>query len=103
MLYEVITARSEKLDAILGTAVQEARAFMPRRPLAKGSYNAAAAFDGITRFYTWQRAEGYPVVVSVGLSTEKALAPVHQALDDSHKQNLIGTILLLLAARNNFV
>lgn len=91
-------ARSQGLEAVLGQAVPRVRQFVTDRAATQGLYEATAHPDNIERYYAWHRASNYPLVVSVGIGKQQALAPVQDALRHSRLQNIVGSVLLLLAA-----
>ena len=91
-------ARSSGLAAVLGKSVPATREFVSTPSLQHGTYEVVAPVDGVERYYAWHRVADYPVVVSIGVSKDKALAPVRGALHESHVQNVAGSFLLLLAA-----
>lgn len=90
--------RSHGLDQALGTRLPPDREFLMDEVRNTGVYEATAAADGVTRYYAWQRLADYPAVLSLGLGKAKVLSPIHTALRQSHIQNAVGTILLLLLA-----
>lgn len=91
-------ARSQGLEVVLGQSVPPDRQFLTDRSATQGLYEATAHPDQIERYYAWHRASNYPIVVSVGMGKQRALAPVQDALYHSHLQNVVGSALLLLAA-----
>ena len=91
-------ARSQGMERVLGRSVPSTRQFLTDPSAMHGIYEAAANPDGIERYYAWHRAVSYPVVVSLGIGKERALASVQQALHYSYLQNIVGTTLLLLGA-----
>ncbi|GAB3356095.1 MULTISPECIES: PAS domain-containing protein [Giesbergeria] len=91
-------ARSQGMEGVMGQSVPRIRQFLTDRSATHGVYETVAPPDGIERYYAWHRVTSYPIVVSLGISKQRALASVQQALHDSHVQNVVGSSLLLLAA-----
>jgi len=91
-------ARSSGLASVLGKSVPSTREFLTTPRLQYGMYGFVSPVDGVERYHAWHRAANYPVVVGIGLSKANALAAVRGALQDSHAQNAVGSVLLLLAA-----
>ncbi len=90
--------RTYALEKSLNIKVSAAREFIQQPDKMRGNYTAVGSTDGVERIYAWHRVLGFPVVLSLGLNRAKVLAPVLFTVDFSKKQNLIGTMLLLLAA-----
>ena len=63
-----------------------------------GRYQVAAPIEDVHRFYAWQRLAHYPLVVSVGLSRDQAMAGTYQSVRDSRLRNAVGTLAFVLAA-----
>jgi len=91
-------ARSQGMEQVLGQSVPPTREFLTNLSAIHGTYEIVAPPDGVQRYYAWRRAANYPVVVSLGIGKERALAPMQQALRYNSLQNIIGTTLLLLGA-----
>lgn len=91
-------ARSHGLQKVLGNRVPASWEFLHFLQQQSGAYEATPPVDGIERYYAWHRAADYPVLINVGLGKEKALLEVRTLLQKSHLHNLLGTVLLLLAA-----
>lgn len=91
-------ARSHDLEKVLGKVVPDNRIFLQNPALQYGSYEATSFVDGVPRYYAWHRTPDAPLILSLGLSEEKALAPVRASIRESLLQNALGTALLLLAA-----
>lgn len=91
-------ARSHLLEQVLGKSVPADRRFLSEPGEVSGFYDVVAPVDGVARFYAWRRAADYPVVVSLGLSTERALASVNRSIRESRRQNLLASCLLLVSA-----
>ncbi len=90
-------ARSHLLEEVLGKQVPSSREFLQDPQRLSGHYEVVAPVDGIRRHYAWHRAGDYPAVLSLGLNTDKALAPVHLTLNRALLQNAVGSVLLVLA------
>jgi len=90
-------ARSQDLGKVLGKSVPANRAFLTNPALQSGAYRVVAPIDGVRRYYAWYRTPNAPLILSLGLSEEKALAPAHASLRASKFQNALGTSVLLLA------
>lgn len=92
-------ARSHNLERILGRSVPTSRSFLSGpKGIQQGSYEVVSPIDGVLRYYAWRRTSNAPLVLSLGLSKEKALAPLRASQHTSTVQNAAGTGLLLLAA-----
>ncbi len=91
-------ARSHMLETVLGKSVPAARNFIPDPTLQLGTYEVVAPIDGIRRYYAWHRTANAALVVVLGLSKDKALAGVNTSIYNSNVQNMLSTILLLVAA-----
>lgn len=91
-------ARSHGLEKVLGKAVPASWEFLHFPQEGSGVYEATPPVDGIERYYAWHRAADYPVLINVGLGKDKALAEMRSLVRKSHMHNLLGTVLLLLAA-----
>ncbi len=91
-------ARTHALDDSLTKKVPADREFLQQPEKLSGHYNAVAPIDSIERFYAWHRIPGFPVVLSLGLGKDKILLPTQLSIKASKTQNLLATILLLLAA-----
>lgn len=90
--------RTHALDDSLTKKVPADREFLYRPDLQSGHYSAVAPIDSIERFYAWHRIPDFPVVLSLGLGKDKILLPTQLSIKASKTQNLLATILLLLAA-----
>lgn len=90
--------RTHALEKILNTKVPSEREFLQQPEKVSGHYTVVTPIDGVERIYAWHRTLGFPVVLSLGLNKANVLAPVLLTIKVSKIQNLIGTILLLLAA-----
>lgn len=91
-------ARTHALDDSLTKKVPADREFLQQPEKLSGHYNAVAPIDSIERFYAWHRIPDFPVVLSLGLGKDKILLPTQLSIKASKTQNLLATILLLLAA-----
>lgn len=91
-------AHSNRAETAMGRAVPETRQFLREPALGSGYYLAIASTDGIERYYAWRRVTGFPLVVAVGVSKEKALQAIVAAQQDSFRRNLVGTLVILLLA-----
>lgn len=88
-------ARSHHIDKVLGQSVPIDREFLVHPERSQGGYHTIAPVDGVDRYYAWHRLRNYPLVVSVGISKAKALAPVALAQQETWRRNLIGSVLLV--------
>ncbi len=91
-------ARTHALDDSLTKKVPADREFLQQPEKLSGHYNAVAPIDGVERIYAWHRIPDFPVVLSLGLGKDKILLPTQLSIKASKTQNLLATILLLLAA-----
>ena len=91
-------ARTHALDTALTQKAFIEREFIQHKDKSSGTYTVVSPIDDVERIYAWQRIPGFPVALSLGLSKKNVLAPVRLANKESTAQNLLGAILLLLAA-----
>ena len=91
-------ARSDRLEAVLSLSVPPGREFLRHPDRMQGQYQVTSPIDGVERLYAWQRLRNYPLVVSVGLDHEKAMAATKSSIEQSRLANAAGTLLALLAA-----
>lgn len=89
-------ARSHQIDKVLGKSVPLSRDFLTHPEWDHGQYQLVAPIDGVERYYAWHRLRDYPLVVSVGISKAKALAPVALAQQGAFRRNVIGSVLLVV-------
>ncbi|HUH61175.1 MAG TPA: diguanylate cyclase [Candidimonas sp.] len=90
-------ARSYHLADVLGKNLPKGRPFIEHPELTHGTYEAVAEVDRISRLYSWHRVDDYPLIILVGLGSEKAMAVTDEAINDSYWQSGFGSALLLLA------
>lgn len=91
-------ARSSMLKGALGEQVPAQREFLTSPSTLHGFYDAVASVDGIERYYAWRRVKDRPLVVSLGLGKQSAMAAVQESVRSSVRYNLVTTTALLLAA-----
>ncbi len=91
-------ARTHALDTALKQKVFIEREFIQHKNKGSGTYTVVSPIDGVERIYAWHRIPDFPVALSLGLSKKNVLAPVRLANQESTAQNLLGAILLILAA-----
>lgn len=91
-------ARSHLLEGTLGKQVPADRDFLHEPAKPHGFYEAVAPVDGVERYYAWRRVKDRPLVVSLGLSKQSAMAAVRESERSSILYNLVTTAALLLAA-----
>lgn len=94
----VYLARSYYLSKVLGEKLPSSRPFIQLPEQQHGEYEVRANVDQIDRLYSWRRLYDYPLVVLVGLSTQKALANTEAAIRNSLWQSGAGSAALLLTA-----
>jgi diguanylate cyclase (GGDEF)-like protein/PAS domain S-box-containing protein len=90
-------ARSVMQDKVMTQWVAPEREFVRMPQKNQGEYHVKAKVDGVERYYAWNRLKNYPLVVSVGLDSERALENLHEAISDSRWRNALGTLLILAA------
>lgn len=90
-------ARSHLQDKVLDRSLSPQREFVTDLRRAQGEYLEVDPLDGVLRHYAWTRLKTYPLVLSVGLDRNRALAATQAAIRDSHWRNGVGTAILLLA------
>jgi hypothetical protein len=84
-------------DKAMTQWVSPEREFVRMPQKNQGEYHVKAKVDGVERYYAWNRLKNYPLVVSVGLDSERALENLHEAISDSRWRNALGTLLILAA------
>lgn len=89
-------ARSHHINKVLSTSVPPDREFLTHPERTHGLYDITAPVDHIARYYAWHRLQDYPLIVSVGISKAKALAPVALAQRDIFRRNVIGSVLVVM-------
>lgn len=90
-------ARSVMQDKAMTQWVSPEREFVRMPQKNQGEYHVKAKVDGVERYYAWNRLKNYPLVVSVGLDSERALENLHEAISDSRWRNALGTLVILAA------
>ncbi len=90
-------ARSHLLDKVQGQQVPKEREFLSVPKARQGEYRAVDPIDGVERHYAWTRLADYPLIVSVGLDREHALAATRSAIHDSRWRNGAGSTIIVLA------
>lgn len=63
---------------------------------AQGNYLNTSVVDGITRLYSYQRLEGYPLAVAVGVSQDDALSEYRERRWQLLSLSIVSTILILV-------
>lgn len=91
-------ARSHQLQEVLGKFVPSTRPFLTHPDSQSGAYDTVAPIDGVLRHYAWHRTANAPLILSLGLSTKVALAPVVASLQASKLHNALGSAMLLLTS-----
>ena len=91
-------ARSHGQKEVMALNVPADREFLRYPERTSGRYQVAAPIEDVHRFYAWQRLAHYPLVVSVGLSRDQAMAGTYQSVRDSRLRNAVGTLAFVLAA-----
>lgn len=89
-------ARSHLIDKVLGKSVPLKRDFIVQPALSHGEYRITAPVDGVERYYAWHRLQHYPLIVSVGISKAKALAPITLAQRDTFRRGVVGSVALVM-------
>lgn len=85
----VLMRRPEDAAAI-GTVITDRNALLHIGQVERGTLIARGQFDGVERLYTFHKIAGYPLVVSVGLSTHEIYARWHR------RALMFGTMIGLL-------
>lgn len=91
-------ARSDRQEEVLSLSVPPDIEFLRHPDRMQGEFQAKSPIDGVERLYAWQRLREYPLVVSVGLDHDKALATTKSSIAQSRLWNAAGTLLAVLAA-----
>lgn len=91
-------ARSNLQDSVLDKSVPPELEFITNPQAMHGEYQVQAPIDGVERYYGWNRLKNYPLIVSVGLDRNRALAATRDAIHDSRLRHAFGTAIILAAA-----
>lgn len=92
-------ARSDRLAQVMGRSVPPERVFLQpsQAEVRAGEYHVKAPVDDVMRYYAWTRLASYPMLVSVGIDQEKALAVTRDAIQNSRLKHALGTALIWAA------
>ena len=90
-------ARSVMQDKAMTQMVLPEREFIRNPQKTQGEYHVKTRVDGVDRYYAWNRLKDYPLVVSVGLDSDRALTNLNEAISDSRWRNALGTFVILSA------
>jgi PAS domain S-box-containing protein len=82
-------ARSRDLAKVLGTRLPADRPFLQADAPERGAFRAQAAADQRARRYGWNRLEGYPLVLNVGLDEQTLLGPTDEDIRQSDLRNAV--------------
>ncbi|HJV06625.1 MAG TPA: diguanylate cyclase [Chromobacteriaceae bacterium] len=91
-------ARSARMEDFIGKRVPSSRPFLTNPQLNSGSYRATVDIDHIPRTYGWQRVNGLPLVLSVGLDLQDALHAERLAINHAVWRSLITSAVILAAS-----
>ena len=91
-------ARSDRQEEVLSLSVPPDIEFLRHPDRMQGEFQAKSPIDGVERLHAWKRLREYPLVVSVGLDHDKALATTKSSIAQSRLWNAAGTLLAVLAA-----
>ncbi|WP_234026660.1 diguanylate cyclase [Melaminivora suipulveris] len=91
-------ARSQRQDAVLGTAIPADRAAFFRTDEDSGRYVTDSQVDGLRRMYAWHRVPGLPLIASAGLERSPVLAPGEAEFTRVVARNALGTAAILTTA-----
>lgn len=82
--------------AQLAAPAVEEHGYRQQTEQSQGFYEMVSSEDGIKRYHSWYRIEGYPVVLSLGLGRDKIIRPLQDSISLSRQHNLAGAGLLLV-------
>ena len=88
-------ARSHKHMEVMGKALPNDRPFLAPGAANAGSFRVRAFADQVPRLYGWNKLDGYPLIVTVGLDETTLLAPAEQEIGRARVRNAQGTALIL--------
>jgi signal transduction histidine kinase len=71
------TATGEPDSTNIGSSIAGSRAIIDARTATEGAYESASLIDGVRRLFHWQKIDGYPLVVIVGLGKQEVLASTY--------------------------
>ncbi len=83
-------ARSRDMEATLGRSADPGRPFLAPDAAPTGSLLGRSQIDQVERLLHWQRLEQYPVIVTIGLSTQAAFRPVERAIAEDRLKTGVG-------------
>jgi two-component system, cell cycle sensor histidine kinase and response regulator CckA len=72
--------------------------FDPKKP-DSGIFHSSSATDGVLRFWSYRRLQGYPLVVTVGLSENDTFRPVNARRNTLILWGVLVSTLMLLSTR----
>jgi diguanylate cyclase (GGDEF)-like protein len=87
-----LVARTAGLKSEVGTNLQSTPIFAQAMSRTKGAFASDRSLDGVSRFYAFHRVANLPLVVAVGISTEKIFAPWR------FKMSVLAAIFAVMAA-----
>lgn len=76
-----VLARNADFDSTIGLQPRVKRAYQNSPPNTRGMYIDNSNIDGIRRLYYWQHLKSFPIEVLVGLSVNRLMQPVEQAIE----------------------
>lgn len=88
-----VLARNAELERSLAISLAEFPAFQPGAH-ANGDFRRLGKLDGVERFYSYRRVDGYPLLLIVGEAVEGVLAPYYRQRAYLTGVGLVATALL---------
>jgi PAS domain S-box-containing protein len=99
----IVRAYRSGTSSEIGQDRSKSELFNQLRMAATGSYRDANTLDGVERIIGYRKLEGYPLVVSVGISTQEALAGAYHQTNVYLAGGAALSIILILVAGGWFL
>ena len=89
-------ARSQDLEASLGKSIELNRPLILEKSPANGVFRANGSADSTQRIYAWNKLQGYPLIVTIGLDETAILAPVEKIILTTKQRSAVAIGLVLV-------
>lgn len=93
-----ILAGNREADSGLGRSVPPSRPFLQSGAPAVGTFVADSDLDSVRRIYTWQRLNGLPVIVLLGLNEDTVFQSANRSVAEDQFKTVVGLVLMWSAA-----
>jgi two-component system, NarL family, sensor histidine kinase BarA len=91
----IVRVRQVGDEASVGQDLSTSPTFMAMKENALGRLRATSRIDGTERLMAYRRLAGYPLYVSVGLSTKEILAPLEEYKQTVHGMAWLTTLMVV--------